>query len=171
MIKFISGKNINLRDIEISDAQFVLNLRTNEKKSLYLHKTDADIQKQIDYINKYKTLENEWYFIIEDKEGKSLGTVRIYDVIDDSFCWGSWLIIDDAPAKTALESALLIYDYAFSHLNFNNVHFDVRKGNVKVQRFHELFGAKRSGETEQDILYKYDKETYQNVSEKLKKAI
>lgn len=171
MIKAIAGKNINLRDIEISDAQFVLDLRTNDKKSLYLHKTDADIQKQINYINKYKTLKNEWYFIIEDKNGKPLGTVRIYDVIGDSFCWGSWLIVDNAPSQTALESALLIYDYAFDYLNFNNVHFDVRKGNVKVQRFHELFGAQRTGETELDILYKYDKETYKNISEKLKKAI
>ena len=67
--KFISGKNINLRDVEISDAPFILRLRTNEQKSRFLHKTDADLQKQIDYINRYKTLQEEWYFVIENKQG------------------------------------------------------------------------------------------------------
>ena len=170
--KFISGQNINLRDVEVSDAPFILRLRTNEQKSRFLHKTEADLQKQIDYINRYKTLQEEWYFIIENKQGMPLGTVRIYDVLEhNDFCWGSWLIIDEAPRQTALESALLIYEYAFNKLGYTKAHFDVRKGNIKVQRFHELFGSIKTGETDLDILYKYDKESYLKISDKLKKAI
>lgn len=170
--KFISGENINLRDIKVEDAAFVLSLRTDERKSKFLHKTDADIKKQEAYIKRYYTLPEEFYFIIEDKSHRPLGTVRIYDVIDHTdFCWGSWLIVDDAEKSTAIESALLIYEYAFSKLGYTKTHFDVRKGNVRVQKFHEFCGAKRVGETDLDILYAYTKEDYEKILPKLKKII
>lgn len=166
MKKFIEGKFINLRDVQINDAAFILMLRTSDKKSKYLHKTSNDLEKQVNYIQHYKTLDNEWYFIIENKDGVALGTVRIYDIIGDSFCWGSWLIVDGVSPRVALESALLIYDYAFYELGFNKVHFDVRKENLKVQRFHESFGAIRVGETDQDVLYNYTKIDYEKVKGK-----
>ena len=93
MKKYIEGKYINLRDVKEEDAEFILSLRTSEKKSRFLHKTQYDIDKQVSYIRHYKTLDNEWYFIIEDKKQVPLGTVRIYDIIGDSFCWGSWLLM------------------------------------------------------------------------------
>lgn len=166
MKKYIAGKYINLRDIKEEDAAFILSLRTSEKKSQFLHKTQNDLSKQIDYIKHYKTLEDEWYFIIEDKEQVPLGTVRIYDVKGDSFCWGSWLIVDGLSPVIALESALLIYEYAFYQLGFSNVHFDVRKGNVRVQRFHESFGAIRVKETDLDIFYTYTKADYEKIKNK-----
>ena len=83
MEKFISGKNINLRDITVDDAEFVLALRTDENKSRFLHKTAPDLQKQIDYIRSYKNRTDQWYFIITDKSGLRLGTVRIYDIINN----------------------------------------------------------------------------------------
>lgn len=171
MKNFIEGKYINLRDVEEEDARFILNLRTNAKKTRFLHPTNNDLQQQIDYLNRYKTKRDEWYFIIMDKKNIPIGTVRIYDVHEDDFCWGSWLIVDGMPPQTALESALMVYDYAFDVLGFNKVHFDVRKGNIQVQRFHEMFGAIRTGTTELDILYKYDKSIYQQKKQKFKKML
>lgn len=161
MNKFVFGKNIDLRDITVDDAEFVLGLRTDEKKSRFLHETEPDLNRQIEYIKQYKNRNDSWYFIIVDKSGKRLGTVRIYDVINnDDFCWGSWLIVDEAPRTTAIESAVMIYDYAFNVLNFTRCHFNVRRDNVNVLRFHEMMGAHRIGETELDILYAYARDTY-----------
>ena len=56
---------------------------------------------------------------------------------NESFCWGSWLIKEDAPKTTAIESSLQIYEFGFYSLGF-----DVRKGNDKVIAFHQRFGAK-----------------------------
>ena len=84
----IEGKNVNIRDIEIKDAEFVLSLRCNEKKAKYLHRTSEDIDKQIEYIKHYKTLNNEYYFIIENKLSEPIGTYRIYDLKENSFCIG-----------------------------------------------------------------------------------
>ena len=171
MKKYIDGKYINLRDVNEEDAEFILSLRTSEKKSMFLHKTQSDLGKQIDYIRRYKTLKDEWYFIIEDKNRNPVGTVRIYDIIGDSFCWGSWLLIDGLSPVVALESALLIYEYAFYQLGFTKVHFDVRKDNLSVRKFHERFGAQKVDENDLDVFYTYSKEGYENIRNKYLKFL
>lgn len=171
MEKFIAGTSINLRDITLDDVEFIFALRSDAVKTRHLHAISPDIAEQYSYIQRYFTKENEWYFIIEAKDGEQLGTVRIYDVQGDSFCWGSWLIKDGAPMKTALESALLIYEYGFYTAGFNHVHFDVRKGNTRVQKFHERMGAWKTGETEDSILYGYDRDTYEKVKARFFKFI
>lgn len=47
----------------------------------------------------------------------------------------------------------MVYAYALDHLGFEQAHFDVRKANDKVWRFHERFGAKRVGNSGEDYLY------------------
>lgn len=136
--RLILGKSINLREIEVSDAEFVLQLRTDSEKSRFIHKTENDLQKQIEYIQNYKNKDQEWYFIIESKTGEALGTYRLYDVIDnDDFCTGSWIIKNGAPVNVAIESTLLLYDFGFYTLGFSKAHFDSRKENHNVRAFNE----------------------------------
>lgn len=158
----IIGKYVNLREIEVEDAEFVLSLRCDEKKARFLNKTEYNIEKQQDYIRRYKTLDNEYYFIIEDKQDKPIGTIRIYDITDNSFCPGSWLMMDGVSAQQSFEGDYLAKKFAFEQTGYNKFHFDVRKGNKKVLRFHELMGAKKTGETELDILFECTKEDYYN---------
>lgn len=165
----IEGRNITLRDIEIDDATFVLGLRLDAIKSKFINPVEPDLQKQIDYIKSYKASGNSWYFIIEDKHGEALGTVRIYDIQADSFCWGSWIVKDGAVASTALESALLIYEYAFNTLCFKKSHFSVNKENFRVLAFHERMGATRTSENEAEYFYHYNKESYEAIRPKYQK--
>lgn len=170
--KFIAGKSINLRDVEISDAEFILTLRCDSQKAKFLHKTENDLAKQIAYIQSYKAKEDEWYFIIESKGGERLGTVRIYDVVDnDDFCWGSWIVKNGAPANVAIESVLLVYEYAFYTLGFTKAHFDVRKDNVKVRAFHKRFGAREVGENDKDVFYRFFREDYEKIKGKFRKVM
>ena len=108
----------------------------------------------------------EFYFIIESKIGDNLGLVRMYDFKDNSFCWGSWLIKDNAPKSTAIESALQIYEFGFYKLGFEKSHFDVRKGNDKVISFHERFGAKIIDENELDYFFDFYKQDYEIMKKK-----
>ena len=73
----IEGKYINLREAEVGDSAFILSLRTDSKKSRYIHKTKNDLEAQMEYMERYKAQNDEWYFIVEDKQGNSLGTNRI----------------------------------------------------------------------------------------------
>ena len=170
----ISGKNINLRCVEEEDAEFIINMRTNTKKNKFLSSVDADVEKQKDWIREYKKRENqkeEFYFIIESKAYEKLGLVRMYDFQNNSFCWGSWLIKDNAPKSTAIESALQIYEFGFHELGFNQSHFDVRKGNDKVIAFHKRFGAEIVEENTLDYFFVYFKKDYEITKIKYKRYL
>lgn len=149
----ITGNNLILKNASIEDASFILGLRTNEKKSKYISATSNDLQRQIEWLKKYDTDNTQIYFLITNKkDGDKVGTVRLYDQRGDSFCWGSWILKDNLPSSYAIESALLVYHFALS-LGFKNSHFEVRKENESVWKFHERFGAIRVKETNLDYIY------------------
>lgn len=159
----IKGKNINLRTVEIEDARFILDMRMNKSKTQYLSKVENSLSKQEDWLRNYKKKEKlgqEYYFVIEGEGSESLGLLRVYDLQPESFCWGSWLIKDGAPKSTAIESALLIYEFGFGWLGYYQCHFDVRKENSRVIAFHLRFGAIITQEDLNNYFFVYRKESY-----------
>ncbi len=148
----IIGNNLVFRDARVDDADFILALRTKGKAGKFLSSTENDIEKQKQWLLKYANDDTQAYFIIQNKHGENVGTVRLYDQEGDSFCWGSWILLDGIPSTYSIESALIIYSYA-ALLGFKRSHFDVRKENLSVWRFHEKFGAKRVKETTLDYFY------------------
>lgn len=168
MEKIITGKNISLRLVNIEDAEFIVNLRT--KKGEFLSTTSPDISKQKEWLLLYKErekLKEEFYFIIENQQNERIGTVRIYDFKNNiSFCWGSWIILNGSPFYYAIESALLIYEFAFYYLKFQQSHFDVRKNNHSVAKFHLRMGARIIKENEKDYFFEYNKKEYEAIKNK-----
>jgi RimJ/RimL family protein N-acetyltransferase len=163
------GKNINMRTVELGDAEFIFNMRQNQDKTKYLSKVTGTVEAQKEWIKKYKQREDqqkEFYFVIESKSEEKLGLGRMYDFQNDSFCWGSWLIKEDAPKTTAIESALQIYEFGFYKLEFEKSHFDVRKENDKVIAFHQRFGAKIVDKDELDYFFNFEKSDYEIIKEK-----
>ena len=148
----VTGHKLSFRDAVPADAAFILGLRTDPTKSRYLSSTSSDVAKQVAWLESYARDPSQVYFIMEDAGGRPVGTVRLYDARGDSFCWGSWIIKDGMPTNYAVESALMVYRYALG-LGFTRAHFEVRKDNASVWRFHERFGAVRTGETEHEFLY------------------
>ena len=141
--KEISHGNCSLRLVEVQDARFIVNLRQHEELSRYISSTSGDVSKQRVWISAYKEREkagSEYYYIIENL-GTPVGTVRLYDFIGDSFCWGSWVILRGQNTKIAYSSVVMVYDFAFNELGFKRSHFDVMKGNDSVLRFHMKMGA------------------------------
>ncbi|WP_298069587.1 GNAT family N-acetyltransferase [uncultured Mailhella sp.] len=165
--EMLQGKYVNLREVRLDDAAFILELRTDEKKSRFLHKTDPDLQKQIDYLKRYFTLDNEWYFIIENKKHEPLGTIRIYNVQGPRFTGGSWLMKDGASPQESFEGHLLFRRYAFEVFNFEESVIDVRKSNTKVVRYHKICGSKIIGETDLDYIFITTREIYWQNKDKL----
>ena len=91
-------------------------------------------------------------------QGEALGTVRLYDPLGDSFCWGSWIIKNGAPQTCAIESTWWVYDYALEFLGFSQTHIEIRKSNRSVRLFHERFGGKKVAEFLHDDLYVIERE-------------
>lgn len=167
----IFGRNLLLTDVNVNDAEFILSLRTDVVKSKHISFVDNDIQKQNVWLNDYASFNNQAYFIVNTNQGEKIGTVRIYDAKASSFCWGSWVLKDGAPQYAAIESALIVYSYAIDHLGFDASHFDVRKSNENVWRFHERFGAIKTGETEFDYIYTINNIAIREAQIKYKKFL
>lgn len=149
----VRGRTLNLRNAEVGDAEFILALRSDAQKSRFLSGTSHELGLQQAWLEAYAHGADQAYFIIEDMAQQRLGTVRLYDPVDTSFCWGSWIVKAGAAPVVAIESALMVYAYALNHLGFVSAHFDVRVGNESVWQFHERFGAERIRETADDIFY------------------
>lgn len=150
--KRVVGKTLTFRNAETADAPFVLSLRTDAGKSRHLSAVSGNLADQQAWLERYAESDAQAYFIIEYRS-EPIGTVRLYDVQGDSFCWGSWILKNGCPNHVAIESALMVYAYAIDHLGFRSAHFDVRKGNERVWQFHERFGAQRTSETDLDYFY------------------
>lgn len=151
--KYIYGNHLKFKGVDVNDSAFIVALRTDAKKGMHLSSTSSDDEQQRRWIEDYKKNTSQAYFIIQNEQDESIGTVRLYDPQLDSFCWGSWIIKDGAPAYAAIESALIVYAYALDFLEFKKAHFEVRIENEKVWKFHERFGAKRVRVAEHDYYY------------------
>jgi len=177
MFNDLKGRTIEFRLVEETDAEFIYDLRVNETYNKHLSKMSGDVSGQREWIKSYKSRElekNEFYFIIIRNDNKKrIGTVRLYDFIKDrgSFCWGSWILNQDKTASSAIESALLVYKVAFQELGFERCHFDVRKDNLKVIKFHQKLGAEIVGSSEIDYYFNYEKQTYINYLQDFSKYL
>ena len=148
----VTGTTLTFRDAGVHDAEFIFGLRNDPVKSQHLSSVSALLEDQVAWLARYGTTEGQAYFIIEHG-GERIGTVRLYDAQGDSFCWGSWILVDKRPRHAALESALMVYSYGVDDLGFQCSHFDVRKANEKVCRFHERLGATQTSSNDVDNFY------------------
>lgn len=170
----LKSKTIKIRFVEEFDAEFILKLRLDPQYNKFLSSVDADIQSQREWIRKYKDDEKErkqFYFIIERNDGIPCGTVRIYDLQKDSFCWGSWILNGDKTRYAALESAFLVYKFGFNELSLNNSHFEVRKGNERVISFHKKMGAEKIDEDDLNEYFNITKNAVLKYQEKLSSKV
>lgn len=170
----LKSKTIQMRFVEESDAEFILKLRLNEKYNKFLSSVSNDVEAQKEWIKKYKKEEAEkkqFYFIIERHDATPCGTVRIYDLREDSFCWGSWILNENKTRYSAIESAFLVYKFGFEVLGFYKSHFDVRKGNNRVISFHEKMGAVKISEDDLNDYFIITKESVLKAQKKLMEKI
>lgn len=135
-----------LRFVNASDAPFIVELRTNPRVSGFLHQTDFNVEKQVEWIESYKVREkrgSDYYFVIT-KGNQRLGLIRIYKIHDNIFTLGSWTMIPDASLEAILASTILSREVAFEVLNFEKEDaFDgVNVENKKVLRFTLSWGMK-----------------------------
>ena len=170
----LESKTIRLRLVEEADAAFILSLRLDPKLNGYLSVVPSNVQKQIDWIRQYRCDEvagRQFYFIIERIDRTSCGTVRVYDLKEDSFSWGSWILNEDKTRFAAVESAFLVYKFGFEVLGYKQSHFEVMKGNLGVIRFHERMGATRVGEDEEYIYLTITKEAVELKAGELRETL
>lgn len=156
-------ENTVLRLAELSDADFILSLRSNENLNKYLSSVENNLEAQIDWLKNYKMKEakgEEYYFIIEDKERKAYGTIRLYAIKDNECTWGSFILLPDRPFNFSYISAELSFDFAFNTLGMKSIKLDVNKKNSKAIHIYFKLGFKKLKCDEKNLYMVLTKEMY-----------
>lgn len=125
----------------VSDAGFIVALRQASERTQYLHRVSPDVAEQAAWLARYLERQGDYYFIIERKQtGAPEGTIGLYDVAPDGRTaeWGRW--VTSASSLGALESAFLIYLFAFEHLSLDAVYCRTVADNARVVSFHDSLG-------------------------------
>jgi len=163
-----------LRPVDIADAELICRLRLDDKARQYISATSTNVESQRRWIEAYLDREqtkSEFYFIIESPKGHSRGTVRLYDLNDNSFSWGSWIVQAGSPIYTAIESAFAVYEFGFYSLGFAHCHFEVLKGNRRVVTFHKRFGANIVLEDDSRFYFELTESQYRIAKQRYSKHI
>ncbi|MGL5126565.1 MAG: GNAT family N-acetyltransferase [Fusobacteriaceae bacterium] len=158
----INGELINLRTVELNDAEFILSLRKDESLNKFISSTSSSLSNQKEWIQKYFERENqkiEYYFMIRTKSSKACGTVRLYkiDNLKKECTWGSFMLNSDRPNGASYETISLSLNYAFNKLNLEKVFLDVRKENKKAIHIYEKAGFKKISEDNENYYYIIEK--------------
>ncbi len=173
MIRF-EKYNMLFRSVSVEDAAFILLLRTDEKLSRFLSKTNPDIKEQENWIRLYETREKEgleYYFISTSLDGEKYGLNRIYNIRPDSFEIGSWLYKSGLNVYIPILGDLAVRSFAFDLLNAEYCTFEVRKLNSSVLNYHKRFNPEIVGEDELNFYFKLSKDNFLNYKSKLLKTI
>jgi len=156
------------RYVRPEDSEFIIELRSDAKKSRHISPTLGDVEAQKEWISRYMKREEsgvEHYFILEGATG-DIGCVRIYEIVNRSFCWGSWIIMEGTPSYHAIETVLAIYMAGFDILNLEFSHFSVRKENKSVLKFHQSSGAVFESESQEDVFFRFYPESFRELSKR-----
>jgi hypothetical protein len=160
---------VELRSVTVGDVPFILSLRMDPSRNQYISRTSSRLEDQnewiCDYIEREKRGE-EYYFIILQHSQPS-GTVRLYDFQRNSFSWGSWIIMRGSDPGISVASAIMVYDFGFDQLGFEQSHFDVQRANGNVVRFHSRMGAEIVGGDDVSVHFIFTKDIYQHTRSRM----
>ena len=140
----LSKYGLTIRLVEECDAKFIVGLRNDPVKSLYLSVTSPNIEDQIRWIAKYKQRESQGidYFFIFFYNDKPAGVNRLYNIEENHFVHGSWLFSNDVPPYCSLAAAVIARQIAFETLGLD-IEIDtdgIHKDNIGVLQFAKFMG-------------------------------
>lgn len=157
---------IRFRPIIKEDAQFICDLRHNEKNSRYIGASSSEAREQEKWIEAYLKRDDDYYFCIEKENGEKIGTIAIYDKINNRAEWGRWILKDKNLYSPT--TVLLIYEIAFDLINLESLYCRTVIANEKVVSFHDNLGLTRIGIEENGV--KINKVHYDLIVHEITKA-
>jgi hypothetical protein len=155
---------LHVRFVEESDAEFIMELRTNPNLSKYIHETAPDIELQRQWIRDYKERQNkgeDFYFMFEKPRGIKSGVCRIYDIEEDSFTVGSWIFSRQAPVGSSILADIITREIAYKLFPLKKHLFDVKRANITVNRYNETYKSELLYQNEETNYYTCSRENFE----------
>ncbi len=137
LFKEIETNSLKLRKLRESDAAVILELRSNEDVNKYL---DRPHMKQIKEAEKFIAKINkginrgEWFFwIINNLDGKSIGTICLWNFnLNKTIAEIGFEILPEFQGKGLMkEAAKAVIHFGFETLNLNEIRGQVAKANKR----------------------------------------
>lgn len=163
-VAHVAGPRLRLRLITPEDAPYVRALRIDPLYNRHLSPVTGTVEDQRQWIERYKAQEARYqqlYYVIERHDGIRCGLVRLYDIDDGQFTWGSWILDANKPPKAALESAVLSFGIGFDHLGLEVAKVDVRVENSHAEEFYRRLGMIETHRTLQDVFFVYPRARFE----------
>lgn len=154
---------IVLRLVTEEDAEFILKLRTDPNLNKYISYTCSFLTNQVKWIQNYKMKEKqglEYYFIAQNMAGTKYGTIRLCNFEEKSFELGSWVFMPNSPLGIAVKAHLIGLETGFELLKADYCRITVRKNNVGVVRYLDVFQPKKMKEDDLDYYFCISKENF-----------
>lgn len=127
-----------LRPVEVSDAEFLVQIRTDKKLAKYMHPISPSIVAEKQWIISQRSREGDYFFVICDLDGQSLGAVRLSSVADNSGEVGS--LISYGNSVQNIEAEMRTIDFAFDVIGLDFLHGYTLTDNKPVISYHKKFG-------------------------------
>lgn len=143
---------LTYRFVNESDAQFIIDLRTDPIKSKYIGSTDDSIESQKEWIRHYKERERkgtDYYFIFYFGSIPA-GVTRIYGIEGNHFIHGSWVFANNVPPFCSLAAAIIAREIAYETLGLEE-EIDtsgIHENNQGVLQVSRMMGVSFYGERE-----------------------
>ena len=134
----LEGKYVTLRSVEESDAEFILSVRNDPRISKYLPPLNVSVEQQRQWIAKQRADNDSYYFLLETPSGESIGTIGIYDIIDDHGECGRSCCIGEPFAS--VEAATILHEFVFNTLLLKYTTIWVYEGNKAVIALNQSYG-------------------------------
>jgi len=136
----LDGPAFRLRPVDLSDAEGIVALRRDPRRSSFIHETDSSVAAQIRWLEAYFEREGDYYWAIERRsDGSTEGFLGIYDVVGNQAEWGRWVLRPGSLA--APESAWLVHEAGFTLLTLESLLTRTLVENRAVVALHGRYGV------------------------------
>lgn len=135
----LEGKYVNLRSVTEDDAQFILDIRNNPQISKYLPPLNVTVEQQRQWISKQRADKDSYYFIIETPTGNPLGTLSVYDIVDNHAETGRTCCLGEP--YHSIEASALLTDFIFNILGLDYNTCWVYEDNKAVISLNQSLGC------------------------------
>ena len=134
----LEGKYVNLRSVTEDDADFILSVRNDPRISEYLPPLKVTVEQQRQWISKQRSDKDSYYFLLEAPNGEPIGTIGVYDIVEDHAECGRACCIGEP--FSAVEASTMLTDFVFNTLKLSYTTIWVYEGNKPVIALNHSYG-------------------------------
>lgn len=135
----LNGRYVELKSCTEDDAEFTREIRKDPDFVKFLPVIDNSIEQQQTWIRQQRKKEGDYFFVVWNKKGNRIGTISIYNILENHAEGGRLAIKGENPFQ-GIEAQLLVYQFAYGVLGLSYIDGYIRADNERAIRFSRSFG-------------------------------